>query len=203
MPTEYPTPTNTNKKSTTQTIGILLIVFASMYLFYSLYAIGAALLASAFVDALPALKKIIPEFKNADVEVQIFVQPIKTLYHIQALEKVATMVISAYGLFAGIRLVQLQQKKSGILHSIRWAYTALVYLLLELVIFLLVQQPLVRRLFQTISEKITPLVEDGAAGTEFLSGLANNSGMGSEIAGLLFLAAFPIVTILLLHRAEK
>ncbi|MBV6494798.1 MAG: hypothetical protein LDLANPLL_02835 [Turneriella sp.] len=201
MPTEYPAQKNEKFDGTTKTLGVLLIIFASLYLAYSLYMVVSIFIATSFIDMLPQIKKIVPEFKNSGIQFEVLIEPIKTIYRVQTFEKISTALISFYGLFAGVGLVQ--RKALGIAASLRWAYAALGYLFLDLVVFFVVVQPISQRLLRVIAEQIKPILGEELSGLEFIPALGKSAGLGSELVGVFFLAAFPLVVVIMLLMRQK
>lgn len=194
MPTDLPV---SPRSGIPKSMGILLIVFASIYLLGSLISAGAAFIGNSFIDSLPALKGMIPKLEESGIKLDKLVAQLKPMYMIQGGQKLATAAISGFGLMAGVKLVQYTAQ--GLKLSVWWAISALAYLVIEIIVFFLFVQPTITKFFKTVADQVTPLLGDEKAGLEMLTGLAGSAGAGGVIAGALFMAIFPVLTLALLN----
>jgi hypothetical protein len=179
-----------------KTMGVLLIIFASIYLLSSLFSSAAAFLGGSFMDALPGLKGAIPKLEESGINLEKILAQLKPMYLMQGGEKLATAAISCFGLFAGIKLVQYSP--AGLRLAMWWAISALGYLVLEIMIFFIFLQPMITKFFKTITDQVGPLLGKDRAALDILMGIAGNSGAASVIGGALFMAIFPILMISLM-----
>ncbi|MBN8222116.1 MAG: hypothetical protein J0L53_14425 [Spirochaetes bacterium] len=194
MPTDLPV---SPRSGIPKSMGILLIVFASIYLLGSLISAGAAFIGNSFVDSLPALKGMIPKLEESGIKLEKLVAQLKPMYMIQAGQKLATAAISGFGLMAGIKLVQYTAQ--GLKLSVWWAISALAYLVVEIIVFFLFIQPTITKFFKTVADQVAPLLGDEKAGLELMTGLAGSAGAGGVIAGAIFMAIFPVLMLTLLN----
>lgn len=195
MPTDIPVAQE--RSGIPKSMGILLIIFASIYLLSSLFSAAAAFLGSSFMSALPSLKGAIPKLAESGINLEKILGQLTPMYMLQGSEKIATAAISGFGLFAGIKLVQYSA--SGLRLAMWWAISALAYLVIEILLFFMFLQPLITKFFKTLTEQVGPLLGDDKAGLDVLTALAGSAGAGSVLAGAFFMAIFPVLMVTLLN----
>ena len=194
MPTDIPVP---ERSGIPKAMGVLLIIFASLYLLGSIFSAATAFLGSSFMEALPALKGMIPKLEESGIKLEKLVAQLKPMYMIQGGEKLATAAISGFGLMAGIKLVQYTA--TGLKLSVWWAIAALSYIVVEMIVFFLFVQPTIHKFFKTVADQVGPLLGEDKAGLEIITNLAGSAGAGGVIAGAVFMAVFPVLTLALLN----
>lgn len=194
MPTEIPVPT---RSGIPKVMGILLIIFASIYLLGSIMGALGALFGQTFMDMLPGILSASPEVKKSGINLELLVGQLKGIYRIQGAEKLATAAISGFGLFAGIKLTGYTAQ--GVRLSVWWAISALTYLVLEIWIFAIYINPLISRFLRTVTDQIKPLMEKDADAMEAVMKFAGGMGMTSVITSAVIMAVFPVLMLVLLN----
>ncbi len=193
------TATDAPRSGIPKSMGVLLIIFASIYLLGSLFSAATAFLGGSFMDALPGLKGAIPKLEESGINLEKILSQLKPMYMLQGGEKLATAAISGFGIFAGVKLVQYSAP--GLRLAVWWAISALGYLVIEIMIFFIFLQPLLNKFFKTITDQVGPLLGKDKAGLDILMGIAGNAGAGGVIAGAVFMAVFPVLMIALMNTS--
>lgn len=194
MPTEIPVP---QRSGVPKVMGILLIIFASIYLMGSIMGALAAVFGQTFIDMLPTILKASPEVQKSGINVEMLVGQLKGIYRIQGAEKLATAAISGFGLFAGIKLTAYTAQ--GLRLAIWWAISALTYLVLEIWLFAIYINPLITKFLRTFTEQVKPLVEKDADSLDALMKFAGGMGMTSVISSAVVMAVFPVLMLVLMN----
>lgn len=180
-------------------MGILLIVFSSVYMLYSLMAAAGTLFSESFMDILPIIAGAAPEIKKSGINLELIFSQLRGVYRMQGLEKLMTAAISGFGLFAGIKLMQFTQQ--GLRLAVWWAITALTSLVIEVWIFVIYVNPLVKKFLKTLTEQVKPLLGKDAPSVEAVMNLAGGMGLSSIISSAVIMAVFPIVMLALMNTA--
>lgn len=191
------TVTDAPRSGIPKAMGILLIVFSSIYLLSSLVGAATGFLGGSFMDSLPSLTGMIPKLEKSGVKLDVLFAQLKNVYFIQGMQKLATAAISGFGLFAGIKLTQYTA--TGLRLSVWWGISALTYLVLEIWIFIMFVQPLINKFFKSVAAQVGPLLGDDKASIELLMGMAGSAGASSVIIAAVFMAIFPVLTLALLN----
>lgn len=194
MPTTIPAP---ERSKIPKIMGVLLIIFASIYMLYSLFGAATSLLTDSLTDFFATILSASPEFKKAGIDWNSAVSVLKPVFQAQGLSRLCAALISAFALFAAIKLVQY--RTDGVRLSVAWAISALVYLVLDALVYIFYVSPIVVQFVTKFSEQLKPLVapEEGAS-IEALSSLVTGMGITSLTATALLMAVFPLLTLILL-----
>lgn len=194
MPTEIPVP---KRSGIPKVMGILLIIFAAIYLLGSLMGAVGALFGQTFLEMLPTLLNTAPEVKKSGVNLELLVGQLKGIYRIQGAEKLMTAAISGFGLFAGIKLNGYMAQ--GLRLAIWWAISALTYLVLEIWIFAIYINPKITKFLHTVTEQVKPLMEKDADSFDAMMKFAGSMGMTSVISSAVVMAVFPVLMLALMN----
>lgn len=178
-------------------MGILLIIFASIYLLGSLMGVVGALFGQTFLEMLPTILNSAPDVKNSGVNIELLVGQLKGIYRIQGAEKLMTAAISGFGLYAGMKLNGYTAQ--GLRLSVWWAISALTYLVLEIWIFAIYINPKITKFFHTVTEQIKPLMEKDADAFDTMMKFAGSMGMTSVISSAVIMAVFPVLMLALMN----
>lgn len=178
-------------------MGILLIIFASLYLLGSIMGALGALFGQTFIDMLPAILSASPEVQKSGIQIEPLVAQLKGIYRIQGAEKLMTAAISGFGLFAGIKLTGYTAQ--GLRLSIWWAISALTYLVLEIWIFAIYINPKITKFLHTVGEQVKPLMGEEAHSLDAVMKMAGGMGMSSVILSAVMMAVFPVLMIVLMN----
>lgn len=178
-------------------MGILLIIFASLYLLGSIMAALGALFGQTFIDMLPAILSASPEVQKSGIQLEPLVAQLKGIYRIQGAEKLMTAAISGFGLFAGIKLTGYTAQ--GLRLSIWWAISALTYLVLEIWIFAIYINPKITKFLLTVTEQIKPLMDKDADSLDAVMKFAGGMGMTSVVSSAVVMAVFPVLMLVLMN----
>ena len=180
-----------------KSMGVLLIVFASIYMLSSLVAAAMTLLGGSFMDIIPKIGGSIPELKKSGINLEALLGQLKPLYTIQGAEKLAVAAISGFGLMAGIKLSQYTEQ--GLRLAVMWALSALGYIVIEILVFIFFIQPIITKFFSTISKQVGPLLGKEKEAFDLVMGLAGSTGLGGVLVGAFFMAIFPVLMLVLLN----
>ncbi len=194
MPTTLPTP---ERSKIPKTMGVLLIIFASIYMIYSLFGAVTSLMTDNLTGFFATILSASPEFKKAGIDWNSAVSVLNPIFQAQGLSRLCAALISAFALFAAIKLVQYRAE--GVKFSIAWAIAALVYLVLDALVYIFYISPIVVKFVTKFSEQLKPFVapEEGAS-IEALSTLVTGMGITSLTVTAVIMAVFPLLTLILL-----
>ncbi|MFO1527364.1 MAG: hypothetical protein U1F16_15450 [Turneriella sp.] len=178
-------------------MGVLLIVFASIYTLGSVLGAIGALFGDAFMNILPTIADSTPEIKKSGINLEQLFGQLRGVYRVQGLEKLATAAISAYGIYAGTQLMHYSAQ--GVRLAIWWAMAALAYLVVEVWIFAIYIHPLLTKFFKTLTHQVKPLMGKDAPAIDALPALVGSMGYSSTIIYAVIMAIFPVLMLVLLN----
>lgn len=182
-----------------KTMGILLIIFGSLYLFTSLLAVVFTFLASTFMSSVAGMGAAAQKGAVDPNSLAALVSDMKMVYCIQGIEKLVTSALSGLSLAAGIGLYRY--RAMGLKLAFWWAVAALAYLVAESGIYAGVIIPAMTRFMSGLTGQIGAVMGQGAPGSMFSDPFGSIGIVGNIIMNLI-MAVMPVLTIVFMTREK-
>ncbi|MBN1532349.1 MAG: hypothetical protein JXA20_06785 [Spirochaetes bacterium] len=177
-------------------MGILLVVFGSIYLVASLFSAISTLVSSAFITTIFGLGSTISGAAPPDLAGAV--DAMRGVYIVQGLEGLAKAALSAVALAAGIGL--MRYAAWGVRLSFWWGVSALAYLVADTGIYIGFIMPATVRFMAIIAGRIGQAVHAPSLG------LIGGSMAGMGASGILsvnsLMAVMPVLTLVFMTREQ-